>query len=60
MENKEIKQALHEFRHGIDDGEDYEQYLTLTTNRFNIKKEELIQAYEKYSKNLSKKQPKIK
>lgn len=60
MENQEIKQALHEFRHGIDDGEDYEQFLTFTANRFNIVKKELAQSYEKYSKNLVKKQPKMK
>lgn len=60
MENQEIKQALHEFHHEIDDGEDYEQFLNFTANRFNIVKKELAQSYEKYSKNLVKKQPKMK
>ena len=55
-----IQQATHEFRHGIDDGEDYEKYLEFTSKRFNITKQELVKSYEKYTQSLEKKQPKMK
>lgn len=46
--NENLTQALHEFSHMVEFGEDYESSLMSTANRFNLSVNELEEAYNNF------------